>query len=184
MTVIPCRESRRNRGYSTHGIYRNQMKKALKEEGELRKIYNQRPQVETTNFMIKTHTGSHVLSRLDRTKVVQTLCKVIAHNCKIVSERGWSWGQSSRFHQGYPQVHGGIPRQGTEGMHLPGASRRRGARRREHAEEVARRPGGVRQRPAGAREHRHHRQILRPDPREVGDRRRPRIMGNVFGNIF
>ncbi|TQS85056.1 MAG: hypothetical protein A3208_05685 [Candidatus Methanoprimaticola hominis] len=95
VTVIPCRESRRNRGYSTHGIYRNQMKKALKEEGELKKIYNQRPQVETTNFMIKTHTGSHVLSRLDRTKVVQTLCKVIAHNCKIVSERGWSWGQGS-----------------------------------------------------------------------------------------
>lgn len=95
VTVIPCRGSRGNRGYSTHGIYRNQMKKALKEEGELKKIYNQRPQVETTNFMIKTHTGSHVLSRLDRTKVVQTLCKVIAHNCKIVSEKGWSWVPSS-----------------------------------------------------------------------------------------
>ena len=95
VTVIPCRESRGNRGYSTHGIYRNQMKKALKEGGELKEIYNQRPQVETTNFMIKTHTGSHVLSRLDQTKIVQTLCKVIAHNCKIVSDKGWSWNPSS-----------------------------------------------------------------------------------------
>ena len=91
VTVIPCRESRGNRGYSTHGVIRNQMKKALKEDGELKKVYGQRSQVETGNFMIKTHTGSHILSRLEQSKVTQALCKVIAHNCKIVADKDWSW---------------------------------------------------------------------------------------------
>ena len=36
VTVIPCRGSRGNRGYSTHGIHRNQMREALKEGGDLR----------------------------------------------------------------------------------------------------------------------------------------------------
>ena len=89
VTVIPCRESRGNRGYSTHGVIRNQMKKALKEDGELKKVYGQRSQVETGNFMIKTHTGSHILSRLEQSKVTQALCKVIAHNCKIVADKDW-----------------------------------------------------------------------------------------------
>ena len=72
-------------------VIRNQMKKALKEDGELKKVYDQRSQVETGNFMIKTHTGSHILSRLEQSKVTQALCKVIAHNCKIVADRDWSW---------------------------------------------------------------------------------------------
>ena len=60
------------------------MEESSEEEGGgLKKIYNQRPQVETTNFMIKTHTGFHVLSRLDRTKVIQTLCKVMPITARL-----------------------------------------------------------------------------------------------------
>lgn len=88
-SVIPCRESRGNRGFSTHGVVRNQMKEQLVEGSELRRIYNRRPKVETANFMVKTHTGSHVLSRTDSAKQTQVLCKAIAHNCKLVVERGY-----------------------------------------------------------------------------------------------
>lgn len=91
VTVIPCRESRGNRGFSTHGVYRNQMREGLKEGGELREIYNQRPQVESANHMIKTHTGSHILSRLDETKTTQALCKILAHNCKVVVDQNLVW---------------------------------------------------------------------------------------------
>ena len=89
VTVIPCRQSRGNYGFSTHGIIRNQMKTALKEEGnELRELYKQRPQVETVNFMVKTHEGSHILSRFDHTKITEGLCMALAHNCKVVTEKG------------------------------------------------------------------------------------------------
>ena len=87
--MIPCRESRGNYGFSTHGIIRNQMKAALKEEGNaLKELYRQRPQVETVNYMMKTHEGSHILSRLDHTKATEGLCMAVAHNCKIVTEKG------------------------------------------------------------------------------------------------
>lgn len=65
------------------------MKAALNEEGnELRELYKQRPQVETVNFMVKTHEGSHILSRLDHTKITEGLCMALAHNCKVVIEKG------------------------------------------------------------------------------------------------
>lgn len=89
VSVIPCRESRGNRGFSTHGVIRNQMKMQLVEGSELRRIYNRRPMVETVNYMVKTHTGSHALSRLDSTKQTQILCKALAHDCKLVVERGY-----------------------------------------------------------------------------------------------
>ena len=65
ITVIPCRRSRGNRGYSTHGVYRNQMKEGIRKGGALKAIYDSRPQVETSNFMVKGHTGSHILSRIE-----------------------------------------------------------------------------------------------------------------------
>ena len=85
--VSPCRESRGNRGFSTHGRYRNQMKEHLVEGSELKAIYNRRPLIETVNFMVKAHAGSHVLSKSNSTKTAQTLCKAIVHNCKLVVER-------------------------------------------------------------------------------------------------
>lgn len=87
-TVIPCRISRGNRGFATHGYFRNMMKRMLGEGGELKSVYNQRSQVETANFMIKTHNGSHILSKSDHTREVEGLCMVMSHNCKIVVEQG------------------------------------------------------------------------------------------------
>lgn len=40
------------------------------------------------NFMVKTHEGSHILSRLDHTKITERLCMALAHNCKVVTEKG------------------------------------------------------------------------------------------------
>lgn len=89
ITVIPCRESRRNRGFATHGSHRKQMLKRLKTEGsDEKRMYRFRPQVETTNYMVKTHTGSHIPSELEHSRIVEGLCMVIAHNCKIVVEKG------------------------------------------------------------------------------------------------
>lgn len=89
ITVIPCRESRGNRGFATRGFHRKQMLERLKTEGSDEKgMYRFRPQVETTNYMVKTHTGSHIPSELEHSRVVEGLCMVIAHNCKIVVENG------------------------------------------------------------------------------------------------
>lgn len=93
-TVIPCRKSRGNRGFSTRGFVRKQMLKAFEEGGVLKEMYKQRPQVETSNYMVKTHNGSQILSRLPKTRVVEGLCKSIAHNCKIATEKGMKWDPS------------------------------------------------------------------------------------------
>ena len=37
-----------------------------------------------TNFMIKTHTGSHILARNERAREDEGLAKILASNCKIV----------------------------------------------------------------------------------------------------
>lgn len=57
-------------------------------------LYRQRPQVETSNYMVKTHNGSQILLRLPKTNVVEGLCKSIAHNCKIVAEKEMEWSPS------------------------------------------------------------------------------------------
>ncbi len=89
VTVIPCRESRGNRGFATRGSHRKQMLERLKsEDSRERRMYRSRPQVETTNYMVKTHTGSHIPSKLEHSRIVEGLCMVIAHNCKIVVEKG------------------------------------------------------------------------------------------------
>lgn len=44
--------------------------------------------VETANSVMKSLTGSHVLSRLDSTEETQILYKAITHNCKPTVERG------------------------------------------------------------------------------------------------
>ena len=95
-TIIPCRESRGNRGFSVHGMIRNQMLDGLKDkDGEMRALYNKRPQAETANFMVKTHEGSHILSRLEHTRVTEGLCMVVAHNCKVVADLGLVWEVSA-----------------------------------------------------------------------------------------
>lgn len=91
VTVIPVRQSRGNRGFSQHGFYRREMLRLLVPGGEYQETYNQRPQIECTNFMIKTHTGSHILARNDVSKENVGLCKVLAHNCKIVCEHDMDW---------------------------------------------------------------------------------------------
>ena len=48
----------------------------LVEGSELKAIYDRRPLIETVNFMVKAHAGSHVLSKSNSTKTAQTLCKV------------------------------------------------------------------------------------------------------------
>lgn len=94
-TIIPCRVSRGNRGCSVHGMIRNQMLEGLKDrDGEMRAKYNQRPQAETANFMVKAHEGSHILSVLEHPRVTEGLCMVIAHNCKVVTDLGRMWEAS------------------------------------------------------------------------------------------
>ena len=90
-TIIPVRRSRGNRGFTQHGFYRKQMIRLLVPDSEHHKAYCQRSQGECTNYMIKTHTGSHILARNDGSKVTVGLCKVIAHNCKITCEKGMDW---------------------------------------------------------------------------------------------
>lgn len=94
-TVAPCRLSRGSRGCGTHGIVRNQMKRAFEEGGALKELYGRRTQAETANFMVKTHCGSQILSRLGETRAVEGLCKAIAHDCKIVTEKGMVWNPSA-----------------------------------------------------------------------------------------
>ena len=94
-TIIPCRVSHGNRGCSVHGMIRNQMLERLKDkDGEMRAKYNQRPQAETANYMIKAHEGSHILSVLEHPRVTEGLCMVIAHNCKVVTDLGRMWEAS------------------------------------------------------------------------------------------
>jgi transposase len=90
-TIIPVRKSRGNRGFSQHGFYRRQMLRLLVPGSDYQRTYNQRPQVECTNFMIKTHTGSHILARNERSKINVGIAKVLAHNCKIVCEHDMDW---------------------------------------------------------------------------------------------
>ena len=72
------------------------MLEGLKEkDGVMRVLYNQRPQAETANFMVKTHEGSHILSRLEHTRVTEGLCMVVAHNCKVVTDIGLVWEVSA-----------------------------------------------------------------------------------------
>lgn len=86
--LIPCRESRGNRGYKTKGFYRNRMLRELKEKNHpSKKLYNRRSLVETSNYMVKTHNGSEILSKKDDAKITQGICKVISHNTKLVVER-------------------------------------------------------------------------------------------------
>ncbi len=88
-TIIPARQSRGNRGYTTHCPIRTRMIEGLAEDGEYRSIYNLRPQIETTNFMCKMATGSCILSRKPKSIINQGMFKVIAHNSKIVVSNGW-----------------------------------------------------------------------------------------------
>ena len=89
ITAIPARKSRKNYGYTTHGVYRRKMLEDWEANGPLRHEYRRRPQIETINFMVKIHNDSDILSRLEETRVSQGLFKVLSHNCKIVVERGW-----------------------------------------------------------------------------------------------
>ena len=59
----------------------------LVERSELRIIGDRRSMVETANSVMKSLTGSHVLSRLDSTEETQILYKAITHNCKPTVER-------------------------------------------------------------------------------------------------
>lgn len=51
--LIPCRESRGNRGYKTKRFYRNRIFRELKDENHpSRKLYCRRSLVETSNYMV------------------------------------------------------------------------------------------------------------------------------------
>lgn len=76
--LIPCRESRGNRGYKKKRFYRNRIFRELKDENHpSRKLYYCRS-------LVETHNGSEILSKKDDTKITQGMCKVISHNTKIV----------------------------------------------------------------------------------------------------
>ena len=91
LTVIPPRRSRGNRGFSLHGPHRRQMMDSLKPGSELKRIYDQRPQVETSNFMLKRKNGSFTLTRIDAKREFHVLFKTIAHNLRRVIDLGADW---------------------------------------------------------------------------------------------
>ena len=77
------------------------MPEGLKEnDGVMRVLYNQRSQAGAANFMAKTHEGSHILPRRERTRIMEGPCMVVSHNCKVVMNLGLVWRSLARFHQG------------------------------------------------------------------------------------
>ena len=87
ITVIPCRRSRGNRGYSTHGVYRNRVREGMRGDGVLKAMYDGRPRVETSDSMVKGHTGSHILSGIGSSRIPQGLFRMIAHDTKTIVDR-------------------------------------------------------------------------------------------------
>ncbi|MBO6083714.1 MAG: transposase [Candidatus Methanomethylophilaceae archaeon] len=82
--VIPVRKDWGNRGYTTHGVYRNKMLELEKDEERWGSLYNQRVIIESTNFMIKNLTGSSIAERKDDHREKHALLKVLAFNFRRI----------------------------------------------------------------------------------------------------
>ena len=61
------------------------MREGIVRGGELKDIYDMRPQVKTTNFMMKRNTDCHILSKLEGSRVSQAYFKMLAHNLIVVA---------------------------------------------------------------------------------------------------
>ena len=68
----------RGRGYPEEGVTKGMAPNA---------IYDNRLRVETTNFMMKGHTGLHILSGIESSRSSQGLFNMIAHNIKMVVDK-------------------------------------------------------------------------------------------------
>ena len=93
-SVQGCMSRRQSRfdfdGYdlpSTHGVYRNRVREGMRGDGVLKAMYDGRPRVETSDSMVKGHTGSHILSGIGSSRIHQGLFRMIAHDTKTIVDR-------------------------------------------------------------------------------------------------
>ena len=63
------------------------MREGMRRDGVLKAMYDSLPRVETSDFMVKGHTGSPILSGIGSSRISQGLFRMIAHDTKIIVDR-------------------------------------------------------------------------------------------------